>query len=52
MTNGRNKNCERGYREYRGYTRYCGEMKQWTDNVEHVAFLGKKKIQVLQAQKK
>lgn len=47
--NGRNKNYERGYR---GYTRYCGEMKQWTDNVEHVAFLGKKKMQVFQAQKK
>ena len=27
-----------------GYTRYCGEMKRWTANVEHVAFLGKKKI--------
>lgn len=38
--------------DIRGYTRYCGEMKQWTDNVEHVAFLGKKKIQVLQARKK
>ena len=30
--------------DMRGYTRYCGEMQYWTDNVEHVAFLGKLKL--------
>lgn len=30
--------------DIRGYTRCCREMQHWTDNVEQVAFLGKKKI--------
>ena len=39
---GLNKNPERGYR---GYTISCGVMMHWIVNVEHVAFLGKEKIQ-------